>query len=114
MAKRRSDDDGDWVDDSPDDGFDDSFDDGAGEFDESAHDEADQKRFASNVAFCPECGAEIVDDADICPKCFTWIDGATHRRPSRLRRSFQVGVVVLLLLAATVGGVWVWFLLALK
>lgn len=112
MAKRR-DDGEDWVDED----YDDIERDGAGddgEFDETEHDEADQKRFASDIAYCPECGAEVLDDADICPKCFTWIDGATHRKPSKLRRSFRVGVVILLLLAATVGGVWVWFLMVLN
>ena len=112
MAKRR-DDGEDWVDED----YDDIERDGAGddgEFDATEHDEADQKRFASDIAYCPECGAEVLDDADICPKCFTWIDGATHRKPSKLRRSFRVGVVILLLLAATVGGVWVWFLMVLN
>jgi hypothetical protein len=95
MAKRRSDD-NEWVDD----GYDDLGDEG---FDESDLDQADQKRFASNVAFCPECGAEVVDDADICPKCFTWIDGTTHSKPSRFKRSLHAAVVILLIVAAVVG-----------
>ena len=104
MAKRRSDDDG-WVDDDDidddggrgDRGFDET------DHDETDHDEADQKRFSSDVAYCPECGAEIVDDADICPKCFTWIDGTTHSKPSKLKRSLHTFVVVLLIVAAVVG-----------
>jgi hypothetical protein len=99
MARRRSDDEG-WVDD---DGIGDDGGRGDRAFDETDHDEADQKRFSSDVAYCPECGAEIVDDADICPKCFTWIDGATHRRPSKLKRSIHTVVVVLLIVAAAVG-----------
>lgn len=99
MAKRRSDDDG-WVDD---DDIDDDGGRGDRGFDESDHDEADQKRFSSDVAYCPECGAEIVDDADICPKCFTWIDGTTHSKPSKLKRSLHTVVVVLLIVAAVVG-----------
>ena len=99
MAKRRSDDDG-WVDD---DDIDDDGGRGDRGFDETNHDEADQKRFSSDVAYCPECGAEIIDDADICPKCFTWIDGTTHSKPSKLKRSLHTVVVVLLIVAAVVG-----------
>lgn len=86
MAKRAHDDDDDWIDEGDD-----------------AHDEADQKRFSSDTAFCPECGAEILDDADICPKCFTWIDGATHRRPSAFRRSFRTIVIVLVVIGMLLG-----------
>ncbi|MFN9124319.1 MAG: zinc-ribbon domain-containing protein [bacterium] len=92
MAKRRSDD-NEWVDD----GYDDLGD------DDADLDAADQRRFASNVGYCPECGAEVVDDADICPKCFTWIDGTTHSKPSKLKRSLHTIVVVLLIVAAIVG-----------
>ena len=71
---------------------------------EAAHDYADQRRFSSETAFCPECGAEIYDAADICPKCFSWIDGdTTHRKPSRLKRSLKT-VVVLVLLAVFLAG----------
>ncbi|MEY3143856.1 MAG: zinc-ribbon domain [Planctomycetota bacterium] len=100
MAKRRSNDDG-WVGEGDDDIDDDGRDDDG--FDDSEHDEADQKRFSSDVAYCPECGAEVIDDADICPKCFTWIDGTTHSRPSRFRRSLHLAVVVMLIVAAVVG-----------
>ena len=92
MAKRRSDDN-----ERVDDGYDDLGD------DDADLDAADQRRFASNVGYCPECGAEVVDDADICPKCFTWIDGTTHSRPSKLKRSLHTIVVVLLIVAAIVG-----------
>lgn len=99
MARRRSDD-NEWIDE--DDEHDDIDD---GDFDETEQDEADQKRFSSKVGFCPECGAEIADDADICPKCFTWIDGTTHSRPSAIKRFLRVAVVVLLILAAVLGGI---------
>ena len=107
MAKRRSDD-NEWVDDDPDDR---EFEDHEledheledHELEETDQDEVDQKRFSGDVAYCPECGAEILDDADICPKCFTWIDGTTHSRPSKLRRSLKTAVVVLLIAAAAIG-----------
>lgn len=100
MAKRRSDDDDRVEDDHgwAEDGGDDDA-----ELDGSDHDEADQRRFSSNIAYCPECGAEVIDDADLCPKCFSWIDGTTHRKPSKLKRSIHVAVVVLLIVAGVVG-----------
>lgn len=118
MAKRRNIDDG-WSNDGPHDGFDDidpdddSVDrevDGS-DVAETDLDEADQKRFGSNIAYCPECGAEVLDDADLCPKCFTWIDGATHSRPSRLKRSFRAVVVTLLIAAAVIGCFGCWLVL---
>lgn len=30
--------------------------------------------------FCPQCGAEVYEDADLCPKCFAWITGDVVRR----------------------------------
>ena len=73
--------------------------------DEADHDEADRQRLSSETGYCPECGAEIYDAADICPKCFTWIDGnTTHRRPSRVRSSLRVAVVIALLVVI-LGGV---------
>jgi hypothetical protein len=103
MARRRS---HDW-DDSEDD---DRDADAAGDrqdsdHDEADHDEADRQRLSSETGYCPECGAEIYDAADICPKCFTWIDGnTTHRRPSRVRSSLRVAVVIALLVVI-LGGV---------
>ena len=98
MARRRS---HDW-DDSEDD---DRDADAAGDREDSDHDEADRQRLSSETGYCPECGAEIYDAADICPKCFTWIDGnTTHRRPSRVRSSLRVAVVIALLVVI-LGGV---------
>ncbi len=77
--------------------------------DEDPHDAADRARFSSEKGFCPECGEEIYDAADICPKCFTWIDGATHSRRTR----FSAGVrklVVTALLAALLSGMIGWLL----
>lgn len=52
--------------------------------DSDAQDALDRDRFASQTAYCPECGAEIFDAADVCPKCFTWLDGETSRHhPTR-------------------------------
>lgn len=63
------------------------------------HDRADQARFASETAFCPECGSEVHDSADVCSTCFTWIDGATTRAPitRRARREFRRIVIWILI-----------------
>lgn len=51
-----------------------------------AHDLADRRRFASAIAYCPECGAELHDSADICPACFAWVTDETIARPRTARR----------------------------
>ena len=58
------------------------------------------------TAFCPECGAEIYDSADVCPKCFTWLDGDTTRHPPGKRRAaeWKRTVVVWILIAAMAAG----------
>ncbi|MBI1302415.1 MAG: zinc-ribbon domain-containing protein [Phycisphaera sp.] len=74
------------------------------------HDAADRARFSSEKGFCPECGAEIYDAADICPKCFSWIDGATHRKRTRFSTGFRQLVVTALLVALLSGMVgWLLF-----
>lgn len=40
----------------------------------------DLNRFGSDEAFCPECGAEIYDQAEFCPHCKSPIGGNTLRR----------------------------------
>jgi hypothetical protein len=76
-----------------------------GDDEADAHDEADRDRFASETAYCPECGAEVFDAADICPQCYSWIDGdTTHKKPSRLRASLKV-IVVAVLLGVMIAGV---------
>ena len=65
----------------------------------------------AETGFCPECGAEIYDAADVCPKCFTWIDGDTLRRDPRTQRArsrWTVLVVWALIaaIAAGAGALW--------
>lgn len=100
-----------------DDGFDDDefargqdewSDDGTGDADEQddSHDAADRERFSSDTAYCPECGAKILDDADVCPKCFTWIAGETSSRPpvGKKTTARMHAVVVWLLIALFLAG----------
>jgi len=62
--------------------------------------------------FCPDCGAEMHHDAEICPKCFCFTGSdALRRHPGRerLRRMAVlavVGLLVLALLLPLVTGRW--------
>ena len=58
----------------------------------------DIERLDHEGAHCPECGAEVWDAADICPKCYAYIGGDTFRRRRWPR------VVAWLLIAAFVIG----------
>ncbi len=52
--------------------------------------------------FCPDCGAPMHHDAEICPRCFCFAGDAAARRPphhERRRRAILVGVTLLLVLA---------------
>jgi len=55
-----------------------------------------------DTGYCPDCGAEIYDAAEICPKCFAWIDGETSRHSPRCRRAAdrRTRLVVWALIAA--------------
>ncbi|MCA9284508.1 MAG: hypothetical protein KDA22_04795 [Phycisphaerales bacterium] len=62
----------------------------------------DLERFSSDTAICPECGAEVWDQADVCPSCYAYIGGsASSRHPVERwwRRRWMVLVVIALLVA---------------
>ncbi|MCE2883599.1 MAG: zinc ribbon domain-containing protein [Planctomycetaceae bacterium] len=95
-------DDGGFEDESENDSEDDSEDD--------EHAERDRRRFASETAFCPDCGAEVYDAADVCPKCFTWINGDTVRHPRARSRERLRRIVVWILIGAMLLGAGVFAL----
>ncbi|MFO0873230.1 MAG: hypothetical protein U0575_04580 [Phycisphaerales bacterium] len=35
----------------------------------------DLRRFNRETGYCPDCGAEVFDQADVCPKCFAYLGG---------------------------------------
>jgi len=72
------------------------------EYDDQGPSEEDIARFAGDEAFCPDCGALIWDQAEICPKCHAYIGGnATSRSPVQrwVQHRWTIVVVILLLIA---------------
>lgn len=73
---------------------------GMHERDEDPSDD-DIERFSSDTAFCPDCGSEISDEAEVCPECYAYVGGNTlGRSPLQTwfgRRSVVVVVIVILL-----------------
>jgi hypothetical protein len=51
-------------------------------------------------ARCPDCGADVWSEADVCPKCYAFLDGDAPR-PTRgfFARRWRTLVVVLLIVA---------------
>ena len=64
--------------------------------------DADIERLNHETAYCPDCGAQVWDASDICPKCRAFIGGNTLSRPPVdhwLRKRWLALVAILLLLA---------------
>jgi hypothetical protein len=76
----------------------DSFDDDALDEDPT---EVDVRRFDRAEAFCPDCGAEVFDSAEVCPKCYAYLAGNTSSRPpvnSWLRNRMILFVIIVALI----------------
>ncbi len=41
----------------------------------------DLERFSLDTAFCPECGAEVWDQAEVCSSCSAHLGGDTVSQP---------------------------------
>jgi hypothetical protein len=64
--------------------------------------EEDLDRLSDETGYCPACGAEIWDEAPVCPKCRSVVSGGTLRRPPRedwFQRRFLAVVALLVVLA---------------
>ena len=60
-------------------------------------------------------GAEVYDAADVCPKCYAWLDGETARHPpggrrrsERLNRLVVWTLIATMLLGAGLFGLLAW------
>lgn len=63
----------------------------------------DLRRFGGDTAYCPDCGARVWDQADVCPKCYAYLGGDTARRRTAGGGAARVrwrSLVIILLLAA--------------
>ena len=69
------------------------------ELDDADPSDEDIRRFSAPVVTtCPDCGAAVIEEAEICPKChaFLW-DGPTPRE-STSRRSVRWAALALILI----------------
>ena len=73
--------------------------------DEDPTDE-DIERFSEPVVGrCPECGHHVIEDADICPKChsFLW-DGPQTKKKSKMRSLRGIFILLTIVLILTLSG----------
>jgi predicted nucleic acid-binding Zn ribbon protein len=82
------------YDDTPD--FDDGFDDGPEDaLDPEGPSAADLERFGDPTHTCPECGAEVYEDSELCHIC-----GHMFERPARAKSSPLVLMITVVLVLA--------------
>lgn len=60
----------------------------------------DIERFSGEEAVCPECGSQVHDTADICPKCFAYLGGhaAPQGTTGARQRWFAIIAIALVLI----------------
>ena len=57
----------------------------------------DIDRLDHESALCPDCGAEVWDAAEVCPKCFAYIGGNAVARPKQPSRAWlRMAMIVVL------------------
>lgn len=64
--------------------------------------EEDIARFEGETAYCPHCGAEVWDQAEVCPACNTFLGGNTSSSPP-LERWFRRKWLLLIIAALIFG-----------
>lgn len=62
----------------------------------------DLRRFSRETGYCPECGAEIWDQAEVCPGCGGYVGGETTSRPP-LERWWRRRWLILIVTAVLLG-----------
>lgn len=69
----------------------------------------DLERFDRDTAYCPDCGAEMWDQADVCPKCFAYVAGETSsKQPTQ--RWFHQRTVLLVIIALLAAFALIWLM----
>lgn len=72
--------------------------------DEDPSDE-DLQRFSGEEAFCPDCGAQIWDAVEVCPKCFAYIGGKVSHMPKH-QRWFNAKVITIIVILLLISMFW--------
>ena len=68
--------------------------------------EEDQERFGDDrvsTGYCPDCGGQVFDDAEVCPKCFAFISGQVKAQRPRRKGLFHEQWMVVLIVALIIG-----------
>ena len=62
----------------------------------------DLERFRRDTAYCPDCAAEVWDQAEICSSCGAYLHGDPSSRPkiARDRRRLWVALVIIITVTA--------------
>jgi predicted nucleic acid-binding Zn ribbon protein len=73
--------------------------------DEDPTDEDIERFSAPVVGRCPECGHHVIEDADICPKChsFLW-DGPQANKKSKMQSMRGIFILLTIVLILTLSG----------
>lgn len=61
----------------------------------------DLRRFGGDTAFCPECGEEIWDQAEFCPKCRSYLAGDVspkHPQAREFQKKFLTLIAIIVLI----------------
>ena len=77
------------------------------EYDDSeAPDAADQDSHDDpETVACPFCGREVVEGADLCPKCGNFIGGSDDHTSTRLHAPWVIITAIVLLVAIAWGAI---------
>lgn len=64
----------------------------------------DLERFSRDTAYCPDCAAEVWDQAEVCSSCGAYLHGDPSSRPRgpRRRRRIWLTLVVIITVMAFV------------
>jgi ribosomal protein L37E len=71
--------------------------------------EEDIARLSHDTAYCPRCGAEVWDQAEVCPACGEYLGGNTSTRPP-LMAEWRAKWVILIILAVLIAFVLIYVL----
>jgi len=77
--------------------------------DDEGPSEDDLARFSDGDAYCPDCGSEVHDTAEVCPRCYAYLGGDVSRfRPVErdLRSRFIAATAIAIALVLLGWLVW--------